>query len=279
METLFPPFEPDKKNGRRRFSRLRRVPLRLIVPNAVTLLALCAGLTAMRLAIEHRFELAIAAIGFAALLDALDGRLARALKSTSRFGAELDSLADFVNFGVAPGILLYMFALDELGSIGWIAVLILALATVLRLARFNVSLDDPDQPAWAQGFFVGVPAPAGALIALLPLYLELVGAPHMTETAPLAAVYVIAVAFLMVSSLPTMSFKRVGRIPREWVLPSLIAVVLFFALLLSYPWTTLATGSILYLALIPVGVLRHRRLSAAHARKSAAAAGKAAADD
>ena len=134
MTMLFPPFEPDRKNGRRRFSRIRRIPVRLVVPNVVTLLALCAGLTSMRLAIEHRFELAIAAIAFAAVLDMLDGRIARLLKSTSRFGAELDSLADFVNFGVAPGIILYTFALSELKSLGWIAVLVLAMA-VLRYGR------------------------------------------------------------------------------------------------------------------------------------------------
>lgn len=265
MTNLFPPFEPDRRHGRRRFSRLRRIPVRLLVPNMVTLLALCAGLTAMRLAIEHRFELAIVAIGFAAVLDMLDGRLARLLKSTSRFGAELDSLADFVNFGVAPGIILYTFALDELRSLGWIAVLVLALATVLRLARFNVSLDAPPKPAWAQGYFVGVPAPAGALIALLPIYLELIGIPHMDETAVLASFYIMGVAFLMVSRLPTMSFKQVGeKVRRDMVLPIMIAVVLFFALLLSFPWETLAAGSVLYLVAIPIGIWRYRSLARAH---------------
>jgi CDP-diacylglycerol--serine O-phosphatidyltransferase len=268
MTMLFPPFEPDRKNGRRRFSRLRRIPVRLLVPNMVTLLALCSGLTAMRLAIELRFELAIVAIGFAAVLDMLDGRLARLLKSTSRFGAELDSLADFVNFGVAPGIILYTFALNELRSIGWIAVLVLALATVLRLARFNVALDAPPKPAWAQGFFVGVPAPAGALIALLPIYLELIGIPHMSMTATVSSFYIMGIAFLMVSRLPTLSLKKTGeRVPRDMVLPILIAVVLFFALLLSFPWTTLAAGSLLYLALIPVGILRYRAMARAHGDK------------
>ena len=256
MTNLFPPFEPDRKNGRRRFSRLRRIPVRLLVPNMVTLLALCAGLTSMRLAIEHRFELAIAAIAFAAILDMLDGRIARLLKSTSRFGAELDSLADFVNFGVAPGIILYTFALHELKSLGWIAVLVLALATVLRLARFNVSLDAPPKPAWAQGFFVGVPAPAGAMIALLPIYLELIGIPHLSLTAIVSSFYIMGVAFLMVSRLPTLSLKKTGdRVRRDMVLPIMIAVVMFVALLLSFPWTTLAVGSILYLAAIPVGAL------------------------
>lgn len=265
MTNLFPPFEPDRKNGRRRFSRLRRIPVRLLVPNVVTLLALCAGLTSMRLAIEHRFELAIAAIAFAAILDMLDGRIARLLRSTSRFGAELDSLADFVNFGVAPGIILYTFALDELRSLGWIAVLVLALATVLRLARFNVSLDAPPKPAWAQGFFVGVPAPAGAMIALLPIYLELIGLPHLSVTAPIASFYIMGVAFLMVSRLPTLSLKKTGdRVRRDMVLPIMIAVVMFFALLLSFPWTTLAVGSLLYLAAIPVGVFHYRSLARRH---------------
>ena len=142
----------------------------MLVPNVITLLALCAGLTAIRMAFENRYALALAAIVFAAILDGIDGRLARLLKGTSRFGAELDSLADFVNFGVAPALILYFWGLHELKSAGWIAAMVFAICAGLRLARFNVMIDDPDRPAWAGNFFVGMPAPAGAITVLLPIY-------------------------------------------------------------------------------------------------------------
>ena len=172
---LFPPFEPDRDEPRRR--RFRPIPVRTLVPNVITLLALCAGLTAVRLAIEGKLEFALAAIVLAAVLDGIDGRVARLIKGTSRFGAELDSLADFVNFGVAPALILYFWDLHELRSAGWIAALVFAICAGLRLARFNVSTDDPNRPAWASNFFVGVPAPAGAITVLLPIYLYFLGAP------------------------------------------------------------------------------------------------------
>src|SRR6267142_6483034 len=147
-----PPFERDRRRLLRR-ARFRAIPVRILVPNVITLLALCAGLTAIRLAVEDRLEWAMAAIVFAAMLDGIDGRVARMLKGTSRFGAELDSLADFVNFGVAPGLILYFWALHELKSFGWIAAMIFAICAGLRLARFNVMLDDPNRPVWAGNFF------------------------------------------------------------------------------------------------------------------------------
>src|SRR6202167_3690030 len=153
-----------------RARRFRGVPLRLLIPNLVTLLALSLGLTAIRFALEDEIEWAAIAIAVAAVLDGLDGRIARALKGTSRFGAELDSLADFVDFGVAPALLLYVFGLNQVKSLGWFAALIFAIACALRLARFNVMLDDPDQPPWQVHFFTGMPAPAGAVVSLLPLY-------------------------------------------------------------------------------------------------------------
>src|ERR1051326_819936 len=162
---LFPPFEPDRDEPKRR--RFRPIPVRTLVPNVITLLALCAGLTAVRLAIEGRLEWALAAIVFAAVLDGVDGRIARLIKGTSRFGAELDSLADFVNFGVAPALILYFWDLHELRSAGWIAALVLAIRAGRRLALFNVSTDDPTRRAGASNFFVGVPAPAGAITVLL----------------------------------------------------------------------------------------------------------------
>src|ERR671934_1618316 len=170
------PFSPfDRASFPRPRGRFRLIPVRTLVPNLITLLALCAGLTAIRLALEDKLEWAVAAIVFAALLDGIDGRVARMLKGTSRFGAELDSLADFVNFGVAPGLILYFWALHELGNVGWIAAMVFAICAGLRLARFNVAIDDPNRPAWAGNFFTGVPAPAGAIIVLLPIYLHLLG--------------------------------------------------------------------------------------------------------
>src|SRR6201988_4677171 len=151
------PFDPKYPELRRR--RFRPIPVRLLVPNVITLLALCAGLTAIRLSIEGRMELALGAIVFAAALDGIDGRVARLIKGQSRFGAELDSLADFVNFGCAPALILYQWGLFEYGNVGWIAALVFAICGALRLARFNVMIDDPNRPVWSGNFFTGVPAP------------------------------------------------------------------------------------------------------------------------
>jgi CDP-diacylglycerol---serine O-phosphatidyltransferase len=252
---LFPPFEPDRDEPKRR--RFRPIPVRTLVPNVITLLALCAGLTAVRLAIEGKLEFALAAIVLAAVLDGIDGRIARLIKGTSRFGAELDSLADFVNFGVAPALILYFWDLHELRSAGWIAALVFAICAGLRLARFNVATDDPNRPAWASNFFVGMPAPAGAITVLLPIYVNFLGAPAW---APITFLYTLLIAFLMVSRLPVFSGKRLGtRVPREMVLPVFVVVVLFVALLLSYPWIVLTLGTLVYLGCLPVGFWSYRR--------------------
>jgi len=263
----FSPFDPSRLEGRR--PRFRLIPVRTLLPNLITLLALCAGLTAIRLAVEDKLEWAVAAIVFAALLDGIDGRLARMLKGTSRFGAELDSLGDFVNFGVAPALMLYFWGLHELGNAGWIAAMVFAISTGLRLARFNVMVDDPNRPAWAANFFVGVPAPAGAITVLLPIYVYFLGMPRVVFVAPVALVYTLTIAFLMVSRLPVFSGKRIGkRVAPEMVLPVFVAVVLFFALLISYPWVVLTIGTVCFLASLPVGYLSYRK----HERKDAAAA-------
>jgi CDP-diacylglycerol--serine O-phosphatidyltransferase len=253
----FSASEPDPLTGRRR--RFRAIPVRTLVPNVITLLALCAGLTSIRLAWEGRLEWAVAAIVFAAVLDGVDGRVARLLKGTSRFGAELDSLADFVNFGVAPAVILYFWGLHELKSAGWIAAMVFAISAGLRLARFNVMMEDPNRPAWAGNFFVGMPAPAGAITVLLPIYVHFLGMPRLAFIAPVILVYTLAIAFLMVSRLPVYSGKRVGkRVPPEMVLPVFVLVVLFFALLLSYPWEVLTVGTLLYLGSLPFGWLSYR---------------------
>lgn len=269
MESPFPPFEPDPAEPRPR--RFRPVPLRVLAPNLVTLMALCLGLTAIRLAIEGKLDLAVYAVLAAAVLDGVDGRLARALKGTSRFGAELDSLSDFVSFGVVPALILYFHALKELRSLGWIVALVFAVALVLRLARFNVSLDAPERPDWQQDYHTGVPAPAAALTALLPVYLHLMGLQPFPGEAAVTAAYVLGIAFLAVSRLPTFSGKRSGaRVPREGVLPLFVAVVLVAGLLLSFPVETLAVGSLAYLASIPLGWLRYRRLERARGAPSPA---------
>ncbi|MEP9378810.1 CDP-diacylglycerol--serine O-phosphatidyltransferase [Aquabacter sp. CN5-332] len=270
MSTLFPQFDPEGTPSR--FGRFGRIPLRVLLPNLVTLLALCSGLTAVRMAVEDRFELALAAIVFAAMLDGIDGRLARALKGTSRFGAELDSLADFVNFGCAPALILYLWGLDQAGSIGWIAALIFAICAALRLARFNVMLDDPDRPPFAADFFTGVPAPAGAITVLLPVYLELLGLPHGPANAPLALIYTVAIGLLMISKVPAWSGKTLGkRVRRDMVLPLFVLVALFAGLLASYPWLVLSVCSVLYLVLLPVSYVRYRRLMDAYKAEQAAA--------
>lgn len=244
--------------------RFRMVPVRYLLPNLITLLALCSGVTAIRLAFEARYELAVACVMLAVVLDAVDGRLARLLKGTSRFGAELDSLADFVNFGVAPAILLFSWSLNSLKTLGWVVCLVLAIACALRLARFNVALDDPNKPAWASRFFTGAPAPAGAGLALLPFYLGFLGfIDDGHGWALIVAPYVVLIALLMVSRVPTFSGKNMGRIPGDKVLPVLGVAVLAVVMLIAYPWEFLTVVSIAYLALIPVSVRAHRRLQAA----------------
>jgi CDP-diacylglycerol---serine O-phosphatidyltransferase len=254
MARLFPPFDPDEgASPRLRPRQLPHVPIRLLLPNVVTLLALCAGLTAIRFAFEGNFEVAIYAILFAAALDGLDGRVARLLRSTSRFGAQLDSLADFVNFGVAPPLMLYVWALNDLGSFGWVGGLVFSICAALRLARFNVALDGPKRPAWQGAYFVGVPAPAGAVLALLPIYIEFLGAPHGAWSGPVAMAYLIGVAFLMISRVPTWSGKLIGRVvPRDLVAPLFIVVVMIVGLLFSFTWLALTVGALAYLAALPL---------------------------
>ena len=240
--------------------RLRRIPVRTLVPNVITLLALCAGLTAIRMAFEDRYVLALGAIVFAAILDGIDGRLARLLKGTSRFGAELDSLSDFVNFGVAPSLILYFWGLHELKSAGWIAAMVFAICAGLRLARFNVMIDDPDRPAWTANFFVGMPAPAGAITVLLPIYAAFLGLPRSPVLTWLTLLYTLAIALLMVSRLPVFSGKRVGtRVPTEMVGPVILLVILSVALLIAYPWVLLTAATLAYLGSLPFGYLSYRR--------------------
>jgi CDP-diacylglycerol--serine O-phosphatidyltransferase len=256
-------IDPQIPEMRRR--RFRPIPVRMLVPNFITLLAICAGLTAIRLSTEGRMELAVAAIVFAAVLDGIDGRVARMIKGQSKFGAELDSLADFVNFGVAPGLILYFWQLHELNNGGWIAAMVFAISGGLRLARFNATMEDPNKPAFAANYFTGVPAPMGAITVLLPIYLAFLGLPR--PPAMLTAVYTLLIGFLMVSRLPVFSGKTVRmRVPPEMVLPVFVSVVFFIALLIGYPWYILSACTVLYLLSLPAGWKSYRD----HQRKAAA---------
>jgi CDP-diacylglycerol--serine O-phosphatidyltransferase len=264
MSSLFQSFTPDDNEPPRK--RFRPVPLRLLVPNLITLLALCAGLSAIRMAIEGKTDIAIYLIITAAVLDMMDGRIARLMKGTSKFGAELDSLADFVSFGAVPAVVLYLWGMNQAGPIAWIAVLVFAICGALRLARFNVQIDDPNRPAWMGNFFTGVPIPAGAILVLLPVYLEHVGVPRGAMPPLLVVAYMVFIALLMVSKLPVFSGKKFGaRVPREMVLPLFVAAIAFVALLVTYPWAVLAGGTLAYLASLPWGVMQARKLAAAEA--------------
>jgi CDP-diacylglycerol---serine O-phosphatidyltransferase len=253
-------FSHRMMKGRRAFleARKRTVPLRLLIPNMVTLLGLCVGLTSIRMAIEGRFEFALAAIAGAAVLDGLDGRMARLLKASSRFGAELDSLSDFVCFGVAPAVVLYLWGFSGAASLGWIMVMMFALAAALRLARFNVALDEPAKPIWESGYFVGIPAPAGAILLMLPLYMEGLGVPKSWMVMPVLSIYALVIAGLMVSRVRTFSGKLVGRrIARDYIAPVVALVVALAATLVTYPYLSLTLGCLAYLALIPVSMRRY----------------------
>ncbi|WP_105385705.1 CDP-diacylglycerol--serine O-phosphatidyltransferase [Neorhizobium alkalisoli] len=251
--------EPNRPNDEARGPRLREIPLRLMVPNLITVLAICAGLTGIRLAFEGRYELAVAMVLLAAFLDGIDGRVARLLKATSKFGVQMDSLADIINFGVAPALVSYAFLLHNAKSIGWIAGLLYAIAAGLRLARFNVMADREIKAAWQSEFFVGVPAPMGAMLVLLPVYLGFLG----VEPSPLfvfaSVAYTVLIGYLLVSRLPVWSGKS-SRIRRDLMLPILLAVVLYVALLMSYTWEVLSVTVIAYLCVLPFSARAwHRR--------------------
>ena len=261
MDPLLPRLEDEERRRRRRLLfRHSKIPVRMLVPNVFTLLSLCAGLTAIRMAIELRYELAIALVVIAALLDGVDGRLARALRAQSKFGAELDSLADFVNFGVAPAVIVFIWGLGGLPrGFGWIVALVFALATGLRLARFNTMID-VEKPKWQSEYFTGMPAPAGAITVLLPLYLDGLGLFDVRSWPWLIALYTAAMAALLVSTIPTFSGKLLGeRISREYVLPIFVGVAALVALLVTYPYGTLTVVTLLYLATIPISYSRFQQ--------------------
>ncbi|WP_426956274.1 CDP-alcohol phosphatidyltransferase family protein [Muricoccus radiodurans] len=276
------PVPPGGPAAPRRRLRLRLVPrgrkrlsglsFNRLLPNILTMLGLCAGLTAVRFAFENRFDVAATLIVVAAFIDGLDGRLARLLKATSRFGAEFDSLSDFLAFGCSPALILYLWTLQDARGYGFIPCLLFAVCMALRLARFNAALDPAPgaapRPAFAAAFFTGVPAPAGAGLALFPIFASLAfqgwGLDRLAlliRHPVLTALILVAVAALLVSTLPTWSFKNF-KVPRNVVLPLLLGAASYAALLVTEPWAALAAAGILYAAMIPLSLRSHRRLRA-----------------
>lgn len=246
----------------------RLLPMRAFVPNAITVLALCFGLTGARFAIIGNWEKAVAAIIIAGVLDGIDGRVARLLKGASRFGAELDSLSDVIAFGVAPAIIIYQWSLHELGGVGWVVALAHAVCCALRLARFNAQLDVDNQPHKQAGFLTGVPSPVGAGLTLSPVFLDLWLETDFFSTPAVAGVIVAVTAFLMVSNLPTFSWKSV-KLKRSMRLPVLLLVGLFAASLFTAPWGTLSLLSIGYAISIVLSVRSYGRLQRQERAQSA----------
>ncbi len=252
-----------RPRSRPRFSGLS---FNRMIPNILTMLGLCAGLTSMRFALEGRFAAAAGAIVVAACIDGLDGRIARLLKATSRFGAEFDSLADFLCFGVAPGFVLYLWSLQALGGFGYVPCLMFAVCMALRLARFNAALDAGPHPAYTYNFFTGVPAPCGAGVVMFPLFLGLEGQAmgwdwlvRASQSPLLIAAVLIGTALLLVSTLPVWSFKNF-KVPSAYVLPLLLGVGLYAALLVADPWLALAGAGLAYLGMLPFSMRSYRWL-------------------
>lgn len=270
----FPGVPRPQRERRERRQRLKGLHINRMIPNVMTLLALAAGLTAIRLALQDRWEHAVLAILVAGILDGLDGRIARILKGATRFGAELDSLSDFLCFGVAPAFTLYLWSLQDAGRIGWGLALLLCICCALRLARFNADLEEDNRPLWTRNFFTGVPSPAGAGLALFPMVLSFQIDAAFVRHPLFVGCFVLATSLLLVSRVRTFTFKKV-RIAQRWVLPAMLGVGLYLALLFSTPWTTLTLTLLAYVASIPLSMRsyeqQHTRLAASEA---AAAAGE-----
>jgi CDP-diacylglycerol--serine O-phosphatidyltransferase len=237
----------------------RRIPFRAMIPNAITALALCFGLTGVSLAIGSQWEKALGSIILAGVLDGLDGRIARLLRAQSRFGAELDSLSDNIAFGTAPALILFLWSLKAEPRFGWLAALALAVCCALRLARFNARLDAAEQPHKSAGFNTGVPAPAGAGLAFMPIYAWLITGDDWFRTWPAVMVWTLFIAMLMISSLPTYSWASI-RIRPAWRLFALAGIAIFGAALIRAPWPTLLVLAAVYLLMIPAAFASYARV-------------------
>jgi CDP-diacylglycerol---serine O-phosphatidyltransferase len=268
QDNAIPAFHPHGPVPKGR--RIGNIEAKFILPNLITVLAICAGLTGIRLGYEGRTEEAIGLVLLAAFLDGIDGRLARAMKAQSKFGAQMDSLADVINFGAAPALVLYASILDQARSVGWIAAMIYVIACCLRLARFNVMADDPNRPAWMSDFFVGVPAPFGAFLVMLPAYLEFLGVPGGKGFAMGASIFTLVVALLMISELPVFSGKTsFARVPSEWIMPVLLGAAIYVALLLTFTWEMLTLSTIAYFCFLPFGPRAFKKRQAAESAAKA----------
>lgn len=251
---------------------LRGLSLRSVVPNAITAAAMCSGLTGIRFAIAEEWAAAILAIILAGVLDGLDGRIARLLKAQSRFGAELDSLADSLSFGMAPAIIFYLWTLQDLPRLGWFAALAFAICCALRLARFNAQIDVDEQPHKSAGYLTGIPAPVGAGLTFLPFYLWMATGIEEFRNPIGNAVWMVGIAFLMISNIATLSWTSIK--PRRNVRLELIAFVgLLFAALLLEPWWSLVAISVGYLALMPWGMLKYGRIKRLRAEAASSSQG------
>jgi CDP-diacylglycerol--serine O-phosphatidyltransferase len=248
-------MEQPKKN----FKIVSDKKARMILPNMLTLIGVCIGLSSIKFALDAKFELAIIAIIFAGLIDGLDGRIARLIKGTSKVGKELDSLTDVISFGVAPSFIMYFWSLNNLGKFGWLLCLIYVVCVALRLARFNVNSNE--EPSWKDNFFEGVPSPAGGILLLMPLILSLSEFNFFTINYNiLVPVFFISVSFLLISKLPTYSLKKI-IIPRSTTVFLLFGIVLFFGLLLIYPFKVIFVSGFIYLGLIPISFLHYRKIN------------------
>jgi CDP-diacylglycerol---serine O-phosphatidyltransferase len=255
------------RRSRMRMRRLSGLSVNRMVPNILTVLALCAGMTAVRFAMGGNFEAAVFSIIAAGVFDGLDGRMARLLKATSSFGAELDSLSDFVSFGVAPAAVLYLWTLSELHGLGWAIALLFAVCCALRLARFNTETN-AELPSYAAPFFTGAPAPAGAGLVMVPMFFSFEWGDWLFRSPYLSAVTVTGIALLMISKVPTVSLKRI-RIPHHLVVPTLLGFGVATAFLTTEPWLTLTAVGIVYVGSVPFTVRSYYRLKrAAQARRS-----------
>lgn len=249
METINQKIQLSKQ-------KLKSLPFRKIAPNIVTLLALCAGVTSIRYSIQADWAKAVICIFVAAFFDLVDGRVARMLKGSTKFGAELDSLSDCVSFGVAPAILLYQWTMFDLPKFGWFFCLLLAIGMAMRLARFNTMLEDEPQPVYWQHFFVGVPAPAAAALVMMPIMIsfDFPKLGWLLRSDAFCAVWAVIVTFLMVSRIPTVSTKKL-KVPTYMMMPLMLIVALFASFIITQPWITLGTMTFLYALSIPVGIL------------------------
>lgn len=246
----------------RRRGRLRAQPLIHLVPNIFTVASLCMGLTGIRYGLDGRFELAVTLVVLAGVFDGLDGRSARLLNITSKLGAQLDSLADFLSFGVAPAMLVYLWSLNQVKGIGWAITLLFATCCALRLARFNTELEDSGKPAWMARFFTGIPAPAAAGCIIIPMLVSFgFGGATWPQAWILNAVLVVFTGLMMVSRVPTFSLKMVTlRVEPEWILPTLVGVGLIIGALVTAPWLTLVAVGLAYLASLPIGIMAAQRM-------------------